>query len=108
MTLAGALQEMVSTDAATSTEPPGTTPAADTAVVTPDSPGAAPAGPGVADFAVCYRREMPGLVWFVMSLGASAEEAADAAQSAFAAAFAVWETIRYPAAWLRRVAQRAY
>jgi len=70
---------------------------------------AAPARPDTAeDFAVCYRREMPGLVWFVMSLGASAEEAADAAQSAFAAAFTVWETIRYPAAWLRRVAQRAY
>jgi RNA polymerase sigma factor (sigma-70 family) len=108
MTLAGALQEQVSTDAVTATEPPGTAPAGGPAIVRPDSRGAAPAGPGVADFAVCYRREMPGLVWFVMSLGASAEEAADAAQSAFAAAFAVWETIRYPAAWLRRVAQRAY
>lgn len=70
---------------------------------------AAPASPDTTeDFTVCYRREMPGLVWFVMSLGAGVEEAADAAQSAFAAAFPVWETIRYPAAWLRRVAQRAY
>jgi|SRR5215468_3549255 len=108
MTLAGPLQEMVSTDAVTATEPPGTAPAGGPAAATPGNPGAAAARPGVADFAVCYRREMPGLVWFVMSLGAGAEEAADAAQSAFAAAFAVWETIRYPAAWLRRVAQRAY
>ena len=33
----------------------------------------------VADFADCYARELPGLIWFVMSLGASAEAAADAA-----------------------------
>jgi RNA polymerase sigma factor (sigma-70 family) len=108
MMFAGALQEMVPTDAVTGTGPAGTVLAGGRATATPDSPGAAPAGPGVAEFAVCYRREMPGLVWFVMSLGAGAEEAADAAQSAFAAAFAAWETIRYPAAWLRRVAQRAY
>ncbi|HCU91388.1 MAG TPA: hypothetical protein DHU96_00930 [Actinobacteria bacterium] len=43
-----------------------------------------------------------------MSLGGSVEEAADAAQSAFAAAFPAWPTIRHPAAWLRRVAERAY
>ena len=35
------------------------------------------------DFVDCYARELPGLVWFVKSLGASAEAAADAAQSAF-------------------------
>jgi len=62
----------------------------------------------VADFADCYAREMPGLVWFVMSQGASAEAAADAAQSAFTDAFPVWPTIQHPKAWLRRVAQRAY
>jgi RNA polymerase sigma-70 factor (ECF subfamily) len=62
----------------------------------------------VADFSACYREQLPGLVWFVMSLGASAEEAADAAQAAFAAAFPVWDTIRHPQAWLRRVAQRAH
>ncbi|MBO0808011.1 MAG: sigma-70 family RNA polymerase sigma factor, partial [Actinobacteria bacterium] len=56
----------------------------------------------------CYRQQFPGLVWFVMGLGAGAEEAADAAQSAFAAAFPAWETIRHPQAWLRRVAGRAY
>lgn len=75
--------------------------------------GAAPpaesgtAAPGT-DFASCYAKEMPGLVWFVMSLGAGPEAAADAAQSAFADAFPVWYTIRYPHAWLRRVAERAY
>jgi RNA polymerase sigma factor (sigma-70 family) len=51
---------------------------------------------------------MSGLVWFVMSLGASVEVAADVAQSAFADAFPVWTTIRYPRAWLRRVAERGY
>jgi RNA polymerase sigma factor (sigma-70 family) len=75
--------------------------------------GAAPpaesgaAAPGT-DFASCYAKEMPGLVWFVMSLGAGPEAAADAAQSAFADAFPVWHTIRYPHAWLRRVAERSY
>jgi RNA polymerase sigma factor (sigma-70 family) len=59
-------------------------------------------------FADCYARELPGLLWFVMSLGASAEAAADAAQSAFTDAFPVWPTIQHPHAWLRRVAQRAY
>jgi RNA polymerase sigma factor (sigma-70 family) len=63
--------------------------------------------PGL-DFAACYRQHLPGLVWFVMSLGASADEAQDAAQSAFAAAFPVWDTIRHPQAWLRRVAERVH
>lgn len=79
-------------------------PAADAAATV--WPAAAPAGT-TTDFAACYRQQLPGLVWFVMSLGASAEEAADAAQAAFAAAFPVWDTIRHPQAWLRRVAQRA-
>jgi RNA polymerase sigma factor (sigma-70 family) len=60
------------------------------------------------DFTSCYAREMPGLVWFVMSLGATAEVAADVAQSAFADAFPVWPAIRHPRAWLRRVAERGY
>ena len=67
-----------------------------------------PAGLAGADFADCYSRELPGLIWFVMSLGASAETAADVAQSAFADAFPVWPAIQYPRAWLRRVAQRGY
>ncbi len=67
-----------------------------------------PASLAGADFAGCYTRELPGLIWFVMSLGASAEMAADVAQSAFADAFPVWPAIQYPRAWLRRVAQRGY
>jgi RNA polymerase sigma factor (sigma-70 family) len=67
-----------------------------------------PASLAAADFADCYSRELPGLIWFVMSLGASAEMAADVAQSAFADAFPVWPAIQYPRAWLRRVAQRGY
>jgi RNA polymerase sigma factor (sigma-70 family) len=60
------------------------------------------------DSASCYAREMPGLVWFGMSLGATAEVAADVAQSAFAEAFPEWPAIRHPRAWLRRVAERGY
>ncbi|MDQ1042126.1 RNA polymerase sigma factor [Streptomyces sp. V4I2] len=40
--------------------------------------------------------------------GASGHEAAEAAQAAFAEAFVKWETIEYPAAWLRKVAIRLY
>jgi RNA polymerase sigma-70 factor (ECF subfamily) len=84
------------------TRPPGTEPA--DALAAPAHPPAE----FVADFGSCYRQQFPGLVWFVMSLGAGPVEAADAAQSAFAAAFPAWETIRHPQAWLRRVAGRAY
>ncbi len=59
-------------------------------------------------FADCYAHQMPALVWFVMSLGASAEAAADVAQSAFTDAYPVWHTNVSPNAWLRRVAQRTY
>jgi RNA polymerase sigma factor (sigma-70 family) len=62
----------------------------------------------VTDFSACYARELSSLVWFVMSLGAEAHRAADVAQSAFAEAFAVWDRIQHPTAWLRRVAGRLY
>jgi RNA polymerase sigma factor (sigma-70 family) len=68
-----------------------------------DRPGAAP-----GNFTDCYTRELPGLIWFVMSLGANAEVAADVAQSAFTDAFPLWLRIRHPRAWLRRVAERGY
>lgn len=60
------------------------------------------------DFSACYSREISGLVWFVMGLGADAHSAADVAQSAFAEAFQVWDSIQHPAAWLRRVAGRLF
>ncbi len=62
----------------------------------------------VTDFSVCYAREISSLVWFVMSLGADAHRGADVAQAAFAEAFAVWDRIQHPTAWLRRVAGRLY
>jgi hypothetical protein len=43
-----------------------------------------------------------------MSLGADAHRAADVAQSTFAEAFAVWDRIEHPTAWLRREAGRLY
>ena len=60
------------------------------------------------DFAGCYAQELPGLIWFAISLGADPHRAADVAQSAFAEAFGAWEGIQYPRAWLRRVAGRLY
>ncbi len=62
----------------------------------------------LTDFSACYARELSSLVWFVMSLGADPHRAADVAQSAFAEAFAVWDRIQHPTAWLRRVAGRLY
>jgi hypothetical protein len=67
---------------------------------------ASAAGAAATDFSACYARELSSLVWFVMSLGADAHRAADVAQSAFAEAFAVWDRIEHPTAWLRRVAGR--
>lgn len=64
--------------------------------------------PAATDFSACYARELSSLTWFVMSLGADAHRAADVAQSAFAEAFAVWDRIQHPTAWLRRVAGRLY
>jgi RNA polymerase sigma-70 factor (ECF subfamily) len=65
-------------------------------------------GAAAADFSACYARELSGLVWFVMSLGADAHRAADVAQSAFAEAFVAWDRIQHPSAWLRRVAGRLH
>ncbi len=66
------------------------------------------AGPAGPDFSTYYAKELSSLVWFAMSLGADAHKAADIAQSAFMEAFPVWESIRCPNAWLRRVAGRIY
>ncbi|MEU9107156.1 sigma-70 family RNA polymerase sigma factor [Streptomyces xanthophaeus] len=65
-------------------------------------------GPGPHDFADAYRREMPLLTRFVMKHGASPQEAADAAHEAFATAYPQWDSIRFPARWLRTVAVRVY
>ncbi|MCX5409872.1 sigma-70 family RNA polymerase sigma factor [Streptomyces sp. NBC_00335] len=63
---------------------------------------------GPYPFPDVYRREMPLLTRFVMKHGAGPQEAADAAQEAFATAYPVWDSIRFPARWLRTVAVRVY
>lgn len=56
-----------------------------------------------------YRSGTPGLVAFVMWLGAGAEEAADVAQEAMTRAWQNWELpIEHPNAWVRTVASREY
>lgn len=81
---------------------------------------ASPAAPGTArqrltrgqaaihDFVTLYKSEMPRLVRFILKHGATPQEAADAAQTAFASAWETWEGIREPKAWLRTVALREY
>ena len=70
--------------------------------------------PGAGDpdlslgFATFYRLFMPGLMAFVMWLGADVHEAEDVAQEAMLRAYRGWETIEYPKAWVRTVASREY
>lgn len=61
------------------------------------------------EFDAFYHAERRSLVRFVMFLGcADADAAEDIAQTAFARAFPAWGTIRFPQAWLRKVAQNEY
>jgi len=55
-----------------------------------------------------YRVEMPQLARFLMRVGATPYEAADAAHEAFIAAIEKWDSLREPRAWLRKVAHRCY
>jgi RNA polymerase sigma factor (sigma-70 family) len=59
-------------------------------------------------FEDCYRTEMPRLVFFAMRLGADLNEAWDVAQQAFVNAYQHWEDVRWPPAYLRKIAQREY
>ena len=61
------------------------------------------------EFDAFYDMERAALVRFVMYLGcADADTAEDIAHAAFTRAFAAWATIRFPKAWLRKVAQNEY
>ena len=60
------------------------------------------------DFIDAYDAQMSALIRFVMRLGATPEEAADATQSAFVEAYLRWAQIKAPVAWLRTVATRIY
>jgi RNA polymerase sigma factor (sigma-70 family) len=57
------------------------------------------------NFPEFFAAELKPLMRFARSLGADPELAADVAQTAFLRAFPVWDTLQYPRAWLRRVAQ---
>jgi RNA polymerase sigma factor (sigma-70 family) len=60
-----------------------------------------------AEIGAFYRQEMPRLVLFVSTISPSLDihAAADAAQTAFERALPRWATLRFPRAWLYRVAQ---
>ncbi|GAA2236216.1 RNA polymerase sigma factor [Streptomyces indiaensis] len=61
-----------------------------------------------AEFALFYYRHVAGMIRFVMRLGATPHEAADAVHTAFTEAFPRWAQITAPNAWLRTVATRSY
>jgi RNA polymerase sigma-70 factor (ECF subfamily) len=60
------------------------------------------------EFNAFYHAERVPLVRFVMFLGADPDTAEDIVQAAFTRAFPAWHTIRFPQAWLRKVAQSEY
>ncbi|WP_406447146.1 sigma-70 family RNA polymerase sigma factor [Streptomyces sp. NBC_00876] len=73
------------------------------------SPQTALRAPGSRlDFALFYSEHLAMLTRFVMRLGASPHEAAEAAHVAFVEAFPKWSQITTPRAWLRTVATRVY
>ncbi|MER8233222.1 sigma-70 family RNA polymerase sigma factor [Streptomyces sp. NPDC094049] len=60
-------------------------------------------------FDALYTREMRAVTVFLMNLGASVYEAADAAHEAFLALLPdKWRDLDHPRAWLRKVAYRNY
>ncbi|MFE2498801.1 RNA polymerase sigma factor [Streptomyces scopuliridis] len=77
--------------------------------VTRQAPAEVPRAPGSRlDFALFYSEHLAMLTRFVMRLGASPYEAAEAAHVAFVEAFPKWSQITTPRAWLRTVAARAF
>lgn len=59
-------------------------------------------------FAAFYREQMPGLVAFVVQLGAGVHDAENVAQETMLRAWKGWETIEYPRKWIRVVASREF
>ncbi len=55
-----------------------------------------------------FRKEYRSVVRFLLLIGASWEEAEDAAQEAMAVAYGRWSAIEYPAQWVRKVARRCH
>ncbi|MFD0899244.1 sigma-70 family RNA polymerase sigma factor [Actinomadura sediminis] len=60
-----------------------------------------------SEFGNCFEQDFPRLVGFLMTLGAGQCAAEDAAQTAYAEAFARWDEIDRPRAWVRTVAIRS-
>jgi RNA polymerase sigma factor (sigma-70 family) len=60
------------------------------------------------EFEAFYKTEMPKVILHLMRLGASLDEAADGAQSAFVAMWPQWELVESPKAYVRVSAHRAY
>jgi len=63
---------------------------------------------GRPDFDEFFRAEFVRLTRYVMTLGATKEEAKDAAQNALVDAWEHWESIKSPHAWCRTAANRYY
>ncbi|MFD5575256.1 RNA polymerase sigma factor, partial [Streptomyces cadmiisoli] len=85
-------------------------PAAPAAKVVPAlRPPRQPQEQAQSEFDAFYRREMPKVTVFLVNLGASVYEAADAAHEAFLTLLPdKWRDLEHPRAWLRTVAYRKY
>ncbi|MFF4542145.1 RNA polymerase sigma factor [Streptomyces aureus] len=60
-----------------------------------------------AEFSDFYRADFPRLVGFLIQVGASREDAADAAQETMRTLHEKWREVRHPKTWARTVARRA-
>jgi RNA polymerase sigma-70 factor (ECF subfamily) len=64
--------------------------------------------PVLAQFPAYYRSDLKPLIWFLITYGASVEEAQDIAQEAMTVALQTWPTINTPHAFVRKVAVRIF
>jgi len=62
----------------------------------------------LSQFEAFYKQQMPGLVAFIMWLGAGKRDAENIAQETMLRAYEGWTTIEYPRAWIRVVASREH
>ncbi len=60
------------------------------------------------EFSDFYRKNIRGLIGFLVNQGASLTEAADIAQDTMTVAYRRWNDLRSPRAWVHTVSSRAY
>ncbi|MEU4171270.1 RNA polymerase sigma factor [Streptomyces sp. NPDC026665] len=61
-----------------------------------------------SEYEAFFRAQFPRVVRYLLVLGASIQEATDAAQDGFVKLWSHWDQVRAPLAWVRRTAEREY